>query len=73
MLGNYQVFTRKYLSIQTKGAEAKRVFDDAQNLLQSIIKDEKLKAKAVYGFFKAQSHSEEVKLFEDQTLSLIHI
>ena len=51
----------------TKGAEAKKVFDDAQHLLQSIIKDEKLEAKAVYGFFKAQSHSEEVKLFEDQT------
>ena len=46
---------------------AKKVFDDAQHLLQSIIKDEKLEAKAVYGFFKAQSHSEEVKLFEDQT------
>ena len=51
----------------TKGAEAKRVFDDAQHLLQSIIKDKKLEAKAVYGFFKAQSLSEEVKLFEDQT------
>ena len=51
----------------TKGAEAKKVFDDAQHLLQSIIKDEKLEAKAVYGFFKAQSHSEEVKIFDDQT------
>ena len=51
----------------TKGAEAKKVFDDAQQLLQSIIKDKKLEAKAVYGFFKAQSCSEEVKLFEDQT------
>ena len=51
----------------TRGIEAKKVFDDAQFLLRSIIKDEKLKAKAVYGFFKAQSHSEEVKLFEDQT------
>ena len=51
----------------TKGAEAKKVFDDAQHLLQSIIKDEKLEAKAVYGFFKAQSHSEEVKILDDQT------
>ena len=50
----------------TKGVEAKKVFDDAQRLLQLIIKDNKLEAKAVYGFFKARSNGEDVELFEDQ-------
>jgi len=50
----------------TKGVEAKKVFDDAQQLLHSIIKDDKLKAKAVYGFFKARSNDEEVELIDNK-------
>ena len=49
----------------TKGIEAKKVFDDAQDLMRKIIKNESLEAKAVYGFFKAKSNNEEVKLYED--------
>ena len=49
----------------TKGEEAKRVFNDAQNLLKSIIKDDRLDAKAVYGIFRAQSHHEDIELFEE--------
>ena len=49
----------------TKGKEAKRVFNDAQNLLKSIIKDDRLDAKAVYGIFRAQSHHEDIELFEE--------
>ncbi len=50
----------------TKGVEAKKVFDDAQRLLHSIIKDDKLKAKAVYGFFKARSNDEQVELIDNK-------
>ncbi len=49
----------------TKGIEAKKVFDDAQDLLRKIVTNESLEAKAVYGFFKARSNNEEVKLYED--------
>ena len=49
----------------SKGEEAKRVFNDAQNLLKSIIKNDRLDAKAVYGFFRAQSRDEDIELFEE--------
>ena len=50
----------------TRGIEAKKVFDDAQILLRSIIKDERLEAKAVYGFFKAKSNDEKVELIDEE-------
>ena len=50
----------------TRGVEAKKVFDDAQILLRSIIKDERLEAKAVYGFFKAKSNDEKVELIDEE-------
>jgi len=50
----------------TRGIEAKKVFDDAQILLRSIIEDERLEAKAVYGFFKAKSNDEKVELIDEE-------
>ena len=50
----------------TRGIEAKKVFDDAQFLLRSIIEDERLEAKAVYGFFKARSNDEKVELPDEE-------
>ena len=50
----------------TRGVEAKKVFDDAQILLRSIVKDERLEAKAVYGFFKAKSNDEKVELVDEE-------
>ncbi len=50
----------------TKGIEAQKVFDDAQFLLRSIIEDERLEAKAVYGFFKAKSNDEKVELTDEE-------
>ena len=50
----------------SRGVEAKKVFDDAQILLRSIIKDERLEAKAVYGFFKAKSNDEKVELIDEE-------
>ena len=50
----------------SRGVEAKKVFDDAQILLRSIVKDERLEAKAVYGFFKAKSNDEKVELIDEE-------
>ena len=39
----------------TVGNEAKKLFDDAQRLLDDIVATEKLEARGVYGFFPANS------------------
>lgn len=44
------------------GAEAKKLFDDAQVLLQKIIEEKWLKARAVFGIFEANSNNEAVEI-----------
>ncbi|MBS2037741.1 methionine synthase [bacterium] len=44
------------------GSEARKLFDDAQALLQRIISEKRLKARAVYGFFKAQAEGDDILL-----------
>ena len=48
-----------------KGIEAKKVFNDAKVLMDSIIESEELESKAVYGFYKARSKDEEVQLIDE--------
>ncbi|GAB3993504.1 methionine synthase [Spirosoma daeguense] len=52
----------------TVGKEAQQLFDDANKLLQEIIDGKLLKAKAVVGFFPANSADDDVLLhdFEEQ-------
>lgn len=52
----------------TVGKEARQLFDDANKLLQEIIDKKLLKAKAVVGFFPANSADDDVLLhdFEEQ-------
>ena len=51
------------------GHEARQLFDDANNLLQEIIDGKLLKAKAVIGFYPANSADDDVLLhdFEEHT------
>ena len=48
-----------------KGIEAKKVFNDAKILMQSIIDSGELESKAVYGFYKAKSKDEKVELTDE--------
>lgn len=58
------------------GTEAQKLFKDAQTMLQQIIKENWLQAKAVIGFFAANSEGDDVVLFQDeqrqQTLEVLH-
>ena len=45
-----------------KGAEAKELFNNAQLMLQSIVDNNMLEAKAAIGIFEAQSYNESVEL-----------
>ena len=45
------------------GEEAKKVYDDAQNMLTALIRDKKLQARGVVGFWPAQSVQDDIHLY----------
>ncbi len=51
------------------GAEAKKLYGDAQTLLERLIDEQLLTAKAVYGFWPANSEGDDVILFADECRS----
>jgi 5-methyltetrahydrofolate--homocysteine methyltransferase len=64
----------RYPEILTKpgvGVEAKKLFDDAQALLKQIIAERLYKARAVYGFFPANSVGDDIELYTDDSRSKV--
>ncbi len=59
MKGSYP----KIFSDRERGTEAKKLFDDAQNMLQQIISNKWLTAKAVIGIFPAVSKGDDIVVF----------
>jgi 5-methyltetrahydrofolate--homocysteine methyltransferase len=51
------------------GAEARKLFDDANRLLERIVREKLLRAHAVYGFYPANSDGDDVVVFADETRS----
>ncbi|MDB6129438.1 MAG: hypothetical protein JWM04_545, partial [Verrucomicrobiales bacterium] len=51
----------------TVGPKAKELFDDAQKLLQRIVKEKRFTAKAIYGFFPANSVGDDIELYTDES------
>jgi 5-methyltetrahydrofolate--homocysteine methyltransferase len=61
--GSYpKIFNDKYV-----GTEAKKLFDDAQVLLNKIVKEKLLQANAVIGFWPANSVGDDIELYTDDT------
>lgn len=55
-----------------KGAEAKKLYEDAQKMLEKIIQKSMLRANAVFGFYQANSDGDDIILYPDngkETLS----
>src|SRR6185436_7352686 len=50
-----------------ENSEAKKLFDDAQKLLQEIVDQKLLTARATYGFFPANSAGDDVELYTDDS------
>ncbi|MCB2208672.1 MAG: methionine synthase [Bacteroidetes bacterium] len=48
-----------------KGTEAKKLYDDAQRMLDSIIRKNWLKANAAFGIYPAHSANDSVEFFKD--------
>jgi 5-methyltetrahydrofolate--homocysteine methyltransferase len=53
------------------GTEARKLFDDAQVMLHKIISEEWLTARAVIGFFPANSDGDDVVVYEDESRTQI--
>jgi 5-methyltetrahydrofolate--homocysteine methyltransferase len=49
------------------GAEAKRLFADAEALLQRIIDEKLLTARGIYGFFPASAVGDDVEVYTDDS------
>lgn len=50
-----------------KGVEARKIYDDAQKMLQSIIDEKWLTVNGVYGLFAANSIEEQIELYRDES------
>lgn len=57
----------KILDDKTMGAEAQKLFKDAQSMLDKMIDQELLTARGVYGFWPANSDGDSIILFSDST------
>ncbi|MDQ5939123.1 MAG: 5-methyltetrahydrofolate--homocysteine methyltransferase [Pseudomonadota bacterium] len=63
MAGSYP----KILSDSVVGEEAQKLFNDAQNMLKAIIAENWLQARAVIGFFPANSVEDDIVLYTDES------
>ena len=52
-----------------RGAAARELFDNAQELLRRVVEKKLFRAKAVYGFFPANSEGDDIVLFTDPSRS----
>jgi 5-methyltetrahydrofolate--homocysteine methyltransferase len=49
------------------GVQARELYEDAQKLLQEIVAGKLLQARAVYGFYPANSVGDDIELYTDET------
>ena len=53
------------------GPKAKELFDDGQKLLERIVREKLLEARAVIGFFPANSVLEDIEVYTDESRGLL--
>ncbi|RUP46241.1 vitamin B12-dependent methionine synthase [Jimgerdemannia flammicorona] len=61
----------KIFDDEAVGAEAKRLYDDAQKMVKQILKNKSLTARAVVGFYPANSVGDDIQIYEDETRSKV--
>ena len=68
MKGSYP----KIFADPERGVEAKKLFDDAQEMLNKIISEKWLTAKAVAGFYPCNTVNEDdIEIYEDETRAVV--
>ncbi|MBL8205932.1 MAG: methionine synthase [Blastocatellia bacterium] len=61
----------KILKDEMVGEQATKLFEDGKKLLANIIKDKSLRARAVFGFFPANSVGDDIELYTDESRSKV--
>ena len=61
----------KILQHEKHGEEARKLFGDAQKLLDEIVGKKLIQPKAVYGFFPANRIGDDVELYTDESRSKV--
>jgi 5-methyltetrahydrofolate--homocysteine methyltransferase len=61
----------KIFSQEGVGPKAKELFDDGQKLLDQIVRERLLEARAVIGFFPASSVLEDIEVYADESRHLL--
>ncbi|MBZ5662340.1 MAG: methionine synthase [Acidobacteriia bacterium] len=61
----------KIFEQENVGPKAKELFDDGQTLLERIVRDKLLEARAVIGFFPASSVQEDIEVYADESRHLL--
>ncbi|MBS1808687.1 MAG: methionine synthase [Acidobacteria bacterium] len=61
----------KILKDEVVGEQATKLYEDGQKLLAQIIKDKSLRARAVFGFFPANSVGDDIELYTDESRSKV--
>jgi 5-methyltetrahydrofolate--homocysteine methyltransferase len=61
----------KILQHEKHGEEARKLFTDAQKLLEEIVSKKLIQPKAVYGFFPANRIGDDVELYTDESRTKI--
>ncbi len=59
------------LDDKTRGAAARDVFNDAQELLKKIVGENQFSARGVYSFFPANSVGDDIELYTDESRSQV--
>ena len=61
----------KIFEQENMGPKAKELFEDAQKLLDRIVREKLLEARAVIGFFPANSVQEDIEVYGDESRHLL--
>jgi 5-methyltetrahydrofolate--homocysteine methyltransferase len=61
----------KILKDEIVGEQATKLFEDGKKLLAQIIKDKSLRARAVFGFFPANSVGDDIELYTDESCTKV--
>lgn len=63
----------KIFNDPTVGSEAKKLFEEAQEMLQDFVKNKKVRLNGIAGFYPANSVGDDIEVYSDEARSEVGI